>query len=147
VGFPEPTKLQVGFIAGYRVGKKVGGTYGNVLGALRSEGLVVYPRDGVVALSEAGAAVAGEADIEPTTEGLQAAVYARLAEVERKVLRVIVDAYPGDLSKREAGEAAGYSVGDKVGGTYGNILGRLRSLGLIDYPTQGRVVAQEVLFL
>ena len=54
------------------------------------------------------------------------------------------------LAKRGAGktgELAGYTVGDRVGGTYGNILGRLRSLGLIDYPSPGEVVALPVLFL
>jgi hypothetical protein len=34
-----------------------------------------------------------------------------------------------------------------VGGTFGNTLGRLRSLRLIDYCTPGEVVALPVLFL
>jgi hypothetical protein len=147
VGFERPTKQQVGFIANYRVGKKVGGTYGNVLGDLRSSGLIDYPAQSVVELTEEGRALAGSVAIAPTTEGIQAAAHARLAEPESRVLQVIIDAYPGDLSKKEAGEAAGYSVGDKVGGTYGNVLGRLRTLGFIDYPAPGRVVAAEVLFL
>jgi hypothetical protein len=147
VGFPQPTKIQVGFIAGYRVGKRVGGTFGNILGQLRAADLLEYPSQGTAALTDAGRAIAAVPDIEPTTEGLQAAVYARLDGPERRVLEGIVAAYPDAITKQEAGELAGYTVGDRIGGTFGNILGRLRSLGLIEYPTPGYAVAQPVLFL
>lgn len=40
IGVDEPTKIQLGFVAGYRVGKSAGGTFGNILGALRSRDLV-----------------------------------------------------------------------------------------------------------
>lgn len=147
VGYPEPSKGQVGFIAGYRVSKKVGGTYGNILGQLRSVDLIAYPAAGTVKLTDDGRAQATDPQIPPTTEGLQTAVYARLDGPEQRVLREIVDVYPQEISKKEAGERAGYTVGEKIGGTYGNILGRLRSLGLVEYPEAGYVVAQPILFL
>lgn len=147
VGFARPSKIQVGFIAGYRVGKKVGGTFGNVLGQLRARGLLDYPSAGSVALTAAGEACATVPDIEQTPEGLQSAVMGMLNGPEQRVLQVLIDAYPEPMSKQDCGEAAGYTVGEKVGGTYGNILGRLRSLGLIDYPGPGEVVALPVLFL
>jgi uncharacterized protein len=146
IGFSQPTKIQVGFIAGYRVGKKVGGTYGNVLGQLRAAGMIDYPSVGAVSLTRAGQALSCTPDIEPTDEGLQQAVFARLDGPEARVLRVLIDAYPHALSKQEAGERAGYTVGEKVGGTYGNVLGRLRSLGLVEYPQPGQVVALSILF-
>jgi hypothetical protein len=71
----------------------------------------------------------------------------RLDGPERRVLEALVDVWPDDLSKQDLGERAGYTVGPKVGGAYGNILGRLRSLGLIEYPAQGRAVAADILFL
>lgn len=147
VGFPQPTKIQVGFIAGYRVSKKVGGTFGNLLGQLRSAGLIDYPAAGTVTLTDTGTALATPADIEESTEGLQAAVFGRLAEPERRVLAGIIAAYPDPIGKQDAGERAGYTVGPKVGGTFGNILGRLRTLGLIDYPSPGFVAATDLLFL
>lgn len=147
VGFPEPSKQQVGFIAGYRVGKKVGGAYGNILGDLRSSGMIDYPSQGAVRLTSAGAAVATPPDIEPTTAGLQQAVMERLEGPEKRVLQVLIDAYPDPMDKQAVGEAAGYTVGPKVGGAFGNILGRLRTLGLIDYPRQGQAVATDILFL
>jgi hypothetical protein len=147
IGFDQPTKGQVGFIAGYRVGKKVGGTYGNILGQLNGAGLLAYPSPGTAALTDAGRAVAQAPNIEPTTEGLQAAVFARLSGPEQRVLQGIIDAYPDPIAKQHAGELAGYTVGEKIGGTFGNILGKLRSLGLVDYPGPGLVVAESILFL
>lgn len=147
VGVDVPTKIQVGFIAGYRVGKKVGGTYGNVLGQLRSKGLIDYPRQGSVALTTEGRNLFNPLHIDPTEEALQAAIMERLDNPERRVLAGAIEVYPDSISKIDLGERAGYTVGGKVGGTYGNILGRLRSLGLIDYPQQGHVVATSTLFL
>ncbi|HEX4432824.1 MAG TPA: hypothetical protein VHZ96_26360 [Frankiaceae bacterium] len=147
VGFAQPTKIQAGFIAGYRVGKQIGGRFGNVLGQLRSAGLIDYPSAGAVALTDAGRAVATSPDIEQTTAGLQTAIYARLTESERRVLEGIVADHPNALSKQEAGERGGYTVGPAIGGRFGNILGRLRTLGLIDYPSPGFVAATDLLFL
>lgn len=147
VGFPQPTKIQTGFIAGYRVGKKVGGSYGNILGQLHSAGLIRYPSAGNVELTDAGRSVATPPDIERTTDGMQQAVYARLDGPERRVLATIIAAYPDPIEKPTAGERAGYTVGPKIGGSFGNILGRLRSLGLIDYPAPGLVAATDLLFI
>jgi hypothetical protein len=147
VGFPRPSKIQVGFIAGYRVGKKVGGTFGNILGQLRASGLIDYPTPGQVELISQGRDLATVPDIEQTPEGLQRAIMDRLDGPEQRVLSVLISGYPNPQTKQGVGAAAGYAVGEKIGGTYGNILGRLRSLGLIDYPSPGQVVALPVLFL
>lgn len=147
VGFDQPTKIQVGFIAGYRVGKAIGGTFGNLLGGLRSDGLIDYPAPGCVWLLDPGRDRAESPRIAPTTEALQDAVFARLGGPEQRVLQVLIDIYPDPLAKQELGARAGYSVGPAVGGTFGNILGRLRTLGLIEYPTPGHAVATPLLFL
>jgi plasmid stabilization system protein ParE len=147
VGFDQPTKIQCGFIAGYRVGKNVGGTYGNILGQLRSAGLLDYPKQGRVCLTAEGRGTANLPDIEQTTAGLQKAIYDRLTAPEEKVMRVLVDVYPKALTKQECGARSGYTVGPNVGGTFGNILGKLRTLGLADYPQRGMVAATSVLFI
>lgn len=146
-GVDTPSKIQVGFMSGYRVGKDVGGTFGNILGKLRAKGLLDYPGKGAATLTDEGRAVARPPAHAPTTEMLHGAIHARLEATESRVLTAIVDSYPAALRKQEAGAKAGYQVGPDVGGTFGNILGRLRSLGLIDYPGKGEVVALPVLFL
>lgn len=146
LGIAAPEKIQVGAIAGYRVGKKVGGTYGNILSSLSSKGLVVYPTPGLVTLTVEGAARARDPELERTNEAFQQAVIERLNGPEERVLRELISVHPEPLSKQELGARAGYTVGDRVGGTFGNILGRLRTLGWIDYPSQGQAVATDLLF-
>lgn len=146
IGIDQPSKQQVGIMAGYRIGKKISGNYSNVLGQLRTMELIDYP-EGNVSLTETGRTMAQALDIEPTTEALQSAIFARLRDTEKKVLRVYVDAYPEALDKLEAGARAGYTLGDKVSGNYSNMLGRLHTLDLIEYPTRGFARASDVLFL
>jgi hypothetical protein len=147
IGVSAPGKGQVGFIAGYRVGKNVGGTFGNILGKLRSEGMIDYPSHGAACLTDTGRELARPPREAATAPTLQTAVHDRLDGPESRVLSVLIDAYPEALTKQECGARSSYTVGDNVGGTFGNILGRLRSLGLIDYPAPGKVVALPVLFL
>jgi uncharacterized protein len=147
IGVQQPDKGQVGFIAGYRVGKNVGGTFGNILGQLRADGLIHYPSTGSASLTPAGFKIARRPFETPSTEALQRAIRDRLDGPESRVLDVLIEAYPNELTKQECGARSNYTVGENVGGTFGNILGRLRSLGLIDYPSTGKVVALPVLFL
>lgn len=147
VGYPKPTKQQVGIIAGYRVGKRVGGHYGNTLGGLKAAGLIDYPSPGTTVLTEEGREHANAVDVAGTTDALQAEVLSRCSGPERKILEVLIEVYPDALHKQELGERAGYTVGDRVGGHFGNILGKLRTLGLIDYPSPGTASADPVLFL
>src|SRR5437899_6012818 len=61
------------------------------------------PNAGSVALTDAGAAVAADPGIEPTTRGLQEAVYARLDGPERRMLEVLVHAHDEDLEDAALG--------------------------------------------
>lgn len=146
IGVDAPVKGNVGFVAGYRVGKKVGGTFGNLLGQLRSRGFIDYPSSGTASLTDEGRQLAEAPDIMPTTQALHEAVFARLGGPEQRVLQAIIDTYPDAQTKQAAGATAGYQVGPKVGGTFRNILGGLRTLGLIDYPAPNSVVATALLF-
>lgn len=147
IGIPKPTKQQVGIIAGYRVGKRIGGYYGNLLGALRSAGLIDYPEQGRAMLTAEGRALAQPPDIDATSAAIQSEVLSRCSGPEGKILEVLIAEYPDALSKQELGERAGYQVNDRVGGYFGNLLGALRTLGLITYPSKGYAAADPVLFL
>lgn len=147
IGVDTPDKTQIGFLAGYRVSGNAGGTFGNILGALRGRGLLEYPSPGKGTLTPDGSRLARGPQDAPTTEVLQRAIFDRLDNPEGRVLRAIIDAYPDQLTKQEAGARSGYTVTGNAGGTFGNILGRLRSLGVIGYPAPGKVVALPVLFI
>ena len=135
------SRVQVAFLAGYKPG---GGAFNNTLGSLRSAGLIAYPSSGGVALTGEGRARAREPDAPLTAEALRRAVMERLNGPQRRVLEPLMDAWPEEMSVEDLAGAAGYVPG---GGAFNNTRGSLRSLGLIDYPGPGRVVACPVLFL
>lgn len=141
VGQAEPEQAAVAFLAGYTVG---GGAFNNPRGALRGKGLLDYlPGDRMV-LTDAGRGKARVSDVPLTAGDMQAAVLARLPGPEQKILRVVLDAYPESIANDEAARAAGYEPG---GGAFNNPRGRLRTLGLIEYPRPGALRARKALFL
>lgn len=146
LGIPSPDRIQVGFIAGYKVGKKGGGYFANLLGSMRTSGWIDYPTSGAVTLTAEGAALAHDPGLPRENRALQEAVLSRLTAPEARVIRVLLDVHPASLGRVELGARAGYTVTEKGGGYFANMLGRLRTLGLLDYPRQGEVVAADVLF-
>jgi uncharacterized protein len=120
------------------------GGYFNNLGTLRSAGLISYPTPSKVALTDAGRMIAETVDTPSTSAALQDQVMSRLPRLQAAILRKLIHIYPREISKADLAEAAEQSP---TSGGYFNNLGRLRTLGLIDYPTPGKVAAQPVLFL
>ncbi len=117
----------------------------NNLGTLRSSGLIDYPQQGMVALTDAGLSQAVEDERTPTTsDELQTAIYAKLPAPQVRIVQQLVHVYPDGL-EREA--LAARAEASSTSSSYINNLGALRSLGLIDYPQRGLVAAQPVLFL
>jgi hypothetical protein len=117
--------------------------YANNLGRLRTAGLVEYPSGGRVGLTPAGLAVARDAGDIRTLQQLHEAWFSRLPAAKVRILQALIDAYPKPLLKEYLAEQSGQSV---TSSGYANNLGGLRTLGLIDYPTKGRVVATDRLF-
>jgi hypothetical protein len=118
--------------------------YANNLGALRSAGLIEYPAGGQVGLTETGRAVARMPERPPTAADLQTTLEEKLPRPQFRILLVLIDVYPKDLDRAQLAEEAEQSASSSG---FANNLGALRSLGFIDYPAPGRVVAKPVLFL
>lgn len=110
------------------------GGYFNNLGALRNQlGLIEYPTPGEVAFTEAGRAHANPSDDRrPVHEHWFDVVTAP----QRAILEALVARHPESIGKDQlAGEL---NVSPTSGGYFNN-LGRLRTLGAIDYPQKGYV--------
>ena len=140
VGQLEARQMPVAFLAGYRIG---GGAFNNPRGALRAKGLIQY-RGSLMALTEEGRRLAKAPATVLTSAELHERVWERLPGPERKLLGVLLDEYPKSLSMDELAERTGYA---RDGGAFNNPRGRLRSLGLADYPEPGMVRASDNLFL
>jgi hypothetical protein len=140
IGIENPKQVAVAFLANYSYG---GGAFNNPRGALRSAGLVEYVGSESIRLTEEGRKYANWPDTPLTAEELQRHVMSVLPGPHQKILRVLLDKYPEAISKDGCARLAGYAPG----GAFNNPLGRLRSMGLVDYPQPGYVVAESLLFL
>jgi hypothetical protein len=135
--FPEGrTKRQLGMLTGYSAN---GGGFNNALSSLRTAGLI--------GRGEPIAAIAGGIDAlggdwEPLPDGPDLAEHwlRQLSKAESLVLRALLDAWPGSLTKAEVAERTGYAAD---GGGFNNALSRLRTLQLID--GRGELRADETL--
>src|SRR6185436_6331592 len=141
IGVDEPEQTAVAFLAGYTYG---GGAFNNPRGRLNQRGLLEYRGSERIRLTDAGRELARTPDTPLTTADLHERVLARLPGPEQRLLKPLLDAYPQAMSNEELAEAANYTAG---AGAFNNPRGRLRSLGLIEYPRAGYVVARSILFL
>ncbi len=130
-GVPQPTRHQVAFVARYTVN----GHFNNMVGALRSRALVDYPTGGGVELTADGVAAANPVDESPSREELILRVREVLkSDAVRRIFSAVVDA-GRDLTREELAALTNYTVN----GHFNNMVGSLRSLGVIDYPKAGGV--------
>lgn len=141
IGVSPVVKKQIALMAEQ---SPTSGSFFNNLGTLRSAGLIDYPNPGSAALTNEGRAVAAVTNVPTTSEDLQQQVCSMVSGPQAAILREAISAHPNHIPKNELAEKVGQSP---TSGSYFNNLGRLRSLGLIDYPQSGYVVASSVLFL
>ena len=120
------TRAQLATLAGFTAS---GGTFQNYFGKLRRLGLVEERGDGV-APTDLGLAAVGEVSPAPQSSAEIVAMWKqRLLRGEAKMLDVLVESYPGWMSRDDLGEAAGFTAS---GGTFQNYLGTLRRNGLVE---------------
>jgi uncharacterized protein len=130
-GIAQPTRHQVAFVAGYTVS----GHFNNTLGKLKASGHLIYPAGGALELTALGHGVSAKPASIPTKEAFVASVMGVLgSEPHRRVLSVLVE-NKTPMSREHLAESSGYTVS----GHFNNVLGKLNSLGIFDYPSKGMV--------
>lgn len=134
-----PSTVAVAFLSDY----VVSGNFNNLKGGLKTKGLIEYPTPGVIKLTDEGRSLANLPESTPTQGELHEKVKNVLGDRHWKILKPLIDAYPEALSTQEIAAAAGY----EVSGNFNNLKGRLRTLGLIDYPRPNYSQASDILFL
>lgn len=140
MGTGAPTRGNVGAVLGV---SSESGSFRNYLGALRSAGYIDYPTEGSLVLTEAGQQIARAGEGPSSLEELHDTWFSKLPGPQEKILRTVVEAYPNPIAREEIGAMLGVS---HESGSFRNYLGALRSLKLIDYPSDGMVVATALLF-
>ena len=117
--------------------------YSNNLGRLRTLGYIDYPAGGYVALTESGRHIASPDHVISSADELRDAWYNILPRPQAAILRALVEVYPRDLDRQDLADLLEVSAASSG---YSNNLGRLKTLGCIDYPSPGRVRASERLW-
>lgn len=141
IGVEVAPRTQLALFAG--VSPKSSG-YSNNLGAMNTSGLISYPSRGFVQITDEGRAHVGDVDAPASTEELHDKVRGLVPEARWRIIQPLIDAYPDALSREDLADLAGVSPASSG---YSNNLGALRSLGLLDYPERGQVVASDMLFI
>jgi len=141
VGVQQARRTQVAFLAG---ASPTSSAFMNNLGALRSKILIAYPSNGNVALTETGRQIATQPARPLSPVELHAMIFQKLPTAQSRILQVLIDSYPKSMDREAVAAGAAASP---TSSAFMNNLGTLRSLGFIDYPANGQVVAQPVLFL
>lgn len=140
LGIAQPERVAVAFIAGT---SSQSSAYSNNLGSLRTSGLIEYPAPGLLSLTEVGKAHVGSMDLPRTNEALHEQVFEKLAPAQRRILEALIEIYPEQIDRATLAAEAGVSASSSA---FTNNLGRLRTLGLLEYPTPGYVRATAILF-
>lgn len=140
LGLTSLHKTQVAAFAGVSPNSSA---FANNLGRLRTLGLTEYPQGGHVAFTDGGRSQANETAVMPTLEDLHQAWLGIVTGPQQRILREVIADYPSALPKEALAERARVSGGSSA---YANNLGRLRTLGAIDYPRPGYVKATDILF-
>lgn len=140
IGVTEPEQTAVAFLAGYTFG---GGGFNNPKGSLRTKGLIEY-RGKNLALTLEGQSAANQPTDALTQDALHQKVLSVLPGPEQRLLKPLLDNGGQPISNEELAQLSGYQVGS---GGFNNPKGRLRSLGLVEYPQSGQVQARSILFI
>ena len=141
MGVDAPKRSNVAVLSGV---SSTSGGYGNNLSELRTLGLIDYPSGGCLSLTDAGRKLVSVLDgIIENLDDLHEAWYKKISSSQQKILRFLIDNYPNEYSRADVAEALEVSI---TSGGYGNNLSGLRTLGTIDYPKPGFVVATKLLF-
>ena len=119
-------------------------SFTNNLGALRNQaGLIDYPAPAEVCLTDLGRQFAVPPERSISIDDLHRNIKAHLERPQQRILDVLIELYPNAISKVELAERVEASA---TSSRFTNNLGRMRSLGFIDYPASGQVIATRLLF-
>lgn len=143
IGVPAPDRMLVGMFAGYSNTASKG--FANAMGAMRSSGLIDYPGDGKVSLTDEGAKIAPRVDAAIDNKALHQMIYGMLDGPQERILKTLISLYPHTCEREVLAAEVGY--GNMASKGFANSIGRLSSLGFIRYPGKGLVVATELCFL
>ncbi len=125
-GKKNTTRSQAGLLAGYA---PKGGSFGNALSRLRTNSLIQGKKDDLE-ITAAGLNELGDFEKIPSS-GSELHQYwiSKVGKCEGAILKAVIDLYPNPIERSNFFQYTGY---EPTGGSFGNALSRLRTLGLVE---------------
>jgi hypothetical protein len=125
IGHEAPSREQIAAVAGY---KPSSGGFNNLIGGLKTAGLLDIPRPGSVCLAD------GAPFDQLSPEEARAKMLGVLSGAQQK----LVDAMLGSeaMTREELANATEYSAGS---GGFNNLIGSLCTIGILEKPAPGMV--------
>lgn len=139
----KPVREIVALMAGYTHLASTG--YVKATGQLRTAGYIDYPDSSTVALTDEGRRHAHYPNAPRNSIDVQNRVCSLLGGKCSEILKPLIDAYPNALPRMEVAQAANYTHLASTG--FVKIIGKLRTLGFVEYPDSQSIKATSVLFL
>lgn len=139
IGQDAPEKVSIAWFAG---ASPKSSAFTNNLGAMRTAGLIDYPDKGRAALTDLGREKVPALGA-PSHDEIMGLLADKLQPAQLRLLSALVWAWPGSMSKTDVAAATGASPKSSA---FTNNCGRLRSLGLVTYPSAGEIRAADLLF-
>lgn len=140
IGIDDPTSIQLRIIAGY---SPRSGTFDQIRGKLRAEGLVEYGDGGTTFLTAAGRAQANAPAGAGTLDEFHGAIISKLDRAEERMLRILLEQYPEPVPNADLREQSGYSPRS---GTFDQVRAKLSKMSLVEYQPAGHTRATSLLF-
>jgi len=140
IGVDAPRRPPLAAVAG--VSSKSSGFRANV-STLSGLGLIQYPGNGRIALTDAGREEAEEPVVHPTVEALHDAVYRMVSGPQAQLLQVLISHFPEPVTREQLASEAGVSMASS--GFRANV-STLSGFELLEYPQPGMVKAADLLF-
>ena len=117
--------------------------YAAHVASLNTAGLICYPQEGFVGLTNAGRKLVPVPGQPTTLAELHQRWQGYLKSYEVALLTPLLECYPWPLSREQLGELSERSP---TSSAFSDALASLKSLGLVEYPAKGRVKATDLLF-
>jgi len=137
----QPSRAQVAFISRM---KPTAGHFNNLVGSLRTKELIDYPTTGKIVLTDRGMKLANYPDEALSERGLQERILSVLSGPQQRIIEAVIPLGSEGTSREELARMVGMNSN---AGHFNNLLGSLRTLGLIDYPQRGMVRPTTLLYL
>lgn len=143
LGIPRPKRIFIALLAGYSNLASTG--FAKAMSSLGSAGHIRYPDSDSLEIAESGRFLAQDVNQPRSAEELQNRVYQMLGGVKAALLKLVVEAYPSEVSKENLAAKLNYTNLASTG--FAKALSSVSGLGLTEYPSPGMVRARPFLFL